>query len=223
MIKESKEVIIIGTGGFAAELVEYIYDNNKNSNIQIKIKGYLDINDLNHKHYLLKEPFLGNEDDYEFASNQIVYIAVGNEKIRKNIMSKLIHNKNINFENFIHHSVKIPDSSSIGIGNIMVPNVTIGPKVTIGNFNVINYNCAIAHDCKVGNHNIFSPNVYIAGYCKIGNNNFMSISTSLVPSKKIDNNNKVQAGVVVNQDISNYNIIFSMEKIKYMPIYKTKL
>lgn len=214
-----KEVIILGTGGLAAELVSYIYANNKYYNGKTKIKGYLDINDNNYKKYNFIEPFLGNENEYNFNEKDIVYIAIGNDRIRNNLIL-LLENKNIIFENFIHYTALISRDSTIGRGNIIGPNVIVGPNTIIGDFNLINYNCSIAHDSFLGNRNIFSPNVNITGYCTIGNENFFSLSTGLTPNIKIGNNNKIQAGIIVNKDVENDSIVFSLNQIKTIPIYK---
>ena len=215
---EHIDVFIVGAGGFAAELTEYIVDNNNNTNKRINIKGYFDINIENYKKYDFKAPFLGNEVDYDFKEGSIVLIASGDSNLRKKVVENLQYKK-IKFENFIHYSCLISRTSKIGKGNIICPNVIIGPNTVIGNFNLINYKTALPHDCEVGNLNTFSPNVQITGYCKIGNMNFFGVSSGCTPKTTIGNNNKIQAGVIVAKKVSDKSIVFSMEKIKSMKLY----
>ena len=215
-----KKVYIIGTGGFAAELTEYINDNNKlNTLEQIVIEGYFDINDKNYQHYNFQSPFLGDEKNYSFPENSILYIAIGDNNIRKKII-QFFEGKNIIFENFIHHTCIISSSAKYGKGNIFCPHVIIGPKTILGDFNLVNYKTAIPHDCTVGSHNIFSPNVNITGYSTIVNNNFFGTSSTVLPNIQIGNNNKIQAGVTVLKNISNNNIVFTTNLMKNMVIYK---
>lgn len=216
-----KEVIILGTGGFASELVDYIYDNNKYSDEKINIVGFLDINNENYLKYSFNEPFLGSEDTYEIKDEYTYYLAIGNDKVRKNIIEK-IKLKGIEFENFIHHSVILSRNTNIGKGNIFAPNVIIGPNTFIGDYNLFNYNTSIAHDCKVGNNNNFAPNVTITGYCEIVDDNLFGVSSGLTPNITVGNNNKVQAGLIINKTISDHNIVFSTVKINSMPIYRGK-
>jgi len=212
-------VYIIGTGGFAAELTEYIIDNNRLDDEQIKIQGYFDINDKNYKHYGFVAPFLGDERTYNFPENSNIYIAIGDNLLRNKIID-FFTDKHVNFENFIHHSCLIASSAKLGIGNIICPEVIIGPKTVLNNHNLINYRAAIPHDCEIGSKNVFSPNINITGYTTIGDNNFFGISCSAIPNIKIGSSNKIQAGITVDKNIQDNNIVFSMNKIKTMVLYK---
>ena len=217
-----KKVYIIGTGGFAAELTEYIFDNNKYENSdEINIQGYFDLNDENYKRYNFHAPFLGDEKKYNFPKDAILYIAIGDNSIRRYVIEYFIH-KDIIFENFIHHSCLIASSAKLAQGNILCPHVIIGPNTVLGEYNLLNYKTAIPHDCQIGKQNVFSPNVNITGDTIIGNNNFFGISCSALPNILIGNNNKIQAGVTVDKKITDNNIVFTMNKIKTMVLYHEK-
>lgn len=217
-----KEVYIIGTGGFAAELTEYIIDNNNNKQSEeIQIKGYFDINDNNYQIYNYSSPFLGSEDEYSFEEESYLYIAIGDNRIRNKIIESL-KDKNVKYENFIHHSCLISSTSKLGKGNILCPYTIIGPNTIIGDFNLLNYRTALPHDCILGNNNVFSPNVNFTGYTIIKDNNFFGTSCSFTPNLKIGSNNKIQAGITVNKNIVNGNIVFTMDKIKLMELYNEK-
>jgi len=214
-----EKIIILGTGGFAAELTEYIKSNNKYSKKQLEIVGYLDINKKNYFKYGFSAPFLGHEEVYTFKKDEFGIVAVGEENARQKIIAYLLKN-NVKVINFIHHSAIVASSSKIGVGNIICPNVIIGPNVIINDFNILNYNCAIAHDSILGKMNIFSPNVQITGYSTIGSNNFFGVSSACTPNINIGNYNKIQAGITVSINVEDGNIIFSMDKIKKMKIYQ---
>lgn len=215
-----KKVYIIGTGGFAAELTEYILDNNRYED-EISILGYFDLNDENHKLYNFEAPFLGKEKEYNFPKNSILYLAIGDNIIRKNVID-YFKDKHVMFDNFVHHSCLLASSSILGKGNILCPHVIIGPKTILGDHNLLNYKTAIPHDCKIGTENVFSPNINITGYTTIGNNNFFGISCNTLPNINIGNNNKIQAGITVGKSITNNNIVFAMNKIKTMVLYNEK-
>ena len=46
-----KDIYIVGTSGFASEVTEYILDNG-----EYRVKGYFDINEINHKKYKYQHP-----------------------------------------------------------------------------------------------------------------------------------------------------------------------
>lgn len=214
-----KKCIIVGTGGFAAEITDYIHENNKYSSEKTEIFGYLDISENNYVKYGFAAKFLGCEDSFVFTDEYEIYVAVGNDKVRSALIEKL-KSKNANLPNFIHHSVRISPSAEIGRGNIFCPNVIIGPASSIGDLNIINYYTSIAHDCYVGDGNIFSPSIQVTGYCQIGNNNFFGSMSGVTPAIKIGNNNKIQAGIIVNKNIDDNSIVFTTTQIKNMVIYK---
>ena len=100
------------------------------------------------------------------------------------------------------------------------PYCLIGPKAKIGNFNFLISSVAIGHDSKVGDNNIFSPNCCIAGHSEIGQSNFFGLNSAVIPSKKIGNKNKIQAGMIVDKDLKNNEVIFHRFKEKINIITK---
>lgn len=218
-----KNVIILGTGGCASEVTFYIQDHNSKTGIheQITILGYLDYEDhlQNHYHkYHFKYPVLGDVDSYIPKPNEEVLIAVSNIPYRKTVIEKLLA-KNSKIGSFIHCSSIIPRFSHIGIGNIIYPFCIIEEYSHIGDFNLLTAYSYISHDCKVGNNNFFSI-AGIAGNVIVGNNNFFGIRSSVIPGINIGDNNKIQAGMIVDQNITNDTTIFYRYKERVLAIPK---
>lgn len=214
-----KELYIIGAGGFAAELTEYIHQNNSIQKEQITILGYFDLDVKQYEAYSYDAPFLGNEREYKFSSEDKVLIAIGDVNIRTKAI-EYFESMNIEIENFSHYTALIAATAKIGKGNIFCPYTIIGPNTIVGNFNLLNYYCAIPHDCKIGDFNVFSPNIQITGYCEVGNKNLFGVSSGMKPNISIKNNNKIQPGLIVDKNVKNNSLIFKVEKIKIMELYK---
>jgi len=214
-----KNIIIVGTGGFAAEILEYIHANQKFvDNFDYIVKGFLDINDKNHKHYGFEYPLLGDETNYIIDENDVFILGIGEielMEVRKKIVNTL-KSKGATFINLIHHTVHIPKSTILGEGNIVAPFSVIGPNSKIGNYNAINYHSSIAHDSSIGNYNILSPSTTITGWVNVGSMNFFGTSTSIIPSVNVGDFNKIQSGVVVEKDIKDGSFVFSSIKVKKM-------
>jgi len=202
-------LVIVGCGGFAIEVVQYVKDNNNKIGFdELIIKGFLDIDDDNFVKYRLPGVFLGHERDYIPDRDDHFVIANGNINIRNEIIDTLTL-KEVKFINLIHHTARISDYACIGKGNIICPFSIVGPRSMIGDHNLINYHCAVAHDADIGSYNVFSPNVQITGFVKIGDSNFFGTSVTVIPSVAIGSHNVIQAGTVLFDNVEKARLVFA--------------
>lgn len=218
-----RNVIILGTGGCAAEVTFYIEDHNNkvNSNEQINILGYIDYADHIKDHYEkynFEAPVLCDIDNYNPKPDEEVLIAVMNLNFRKEMISALI-SKKAKIGSFIHHSVIKPKNMSLGIGNIVFPFCILEKHAHIGNYNLLTSYSFISHDCVVGDNNFFSI-AGIAGAVKVGNNNYFGIRSLVIPGIQIGNNNVIQAGMIVDKNIKDDTTIFYRYKEQVLAIPK---
>ena len=215
-------LIIIGIGAASAELTNFIEHSQNHKKNKFNIKGYLDLNSnkINiFKKYSFKYPYLGSYKDYKFKKNESYILTINDIIIRTEIIN-FLERKKINLVNYIHHSAIVAKSAKIGVGNIIYPYCLIGPNEKIGNFNFLNSNVAIGHDSKIGSNNIFSPNCCIAGHAEVGKNNFFGLHSAVIPKTKVGNNNTIQAGMIVDKDLKNNEVIFHKFKEKIQIIKK---
>ena len=218
-----KNVIILGTGGCAAEITFFIEDNNSKvqENERINILGYIDYADHVKDHYdrySFKAPVLCDIDSYEPKPDEEVLLAVMDISFRKKMIEKL-KSKNARIGSFFHHNVIKPKELTIGEGNIVGPFCMLEKFATIGNYNLMISYCSISHDCVLGDNNFFSDTV-IAGSTKIGNNNFFGIRSFTKPGIEIGNDNIIQAGMLVDKNITDNTTVFYRFKEKVMVIPK---
>lgn len=220
-----RNVVILGTGGCAAQLKFYIEDNNSkvNEESQIKILGYIDY-EYNIKDYYEKydysEPVLCDIDNYRPNPNEEVLIAIMNVDYRMKMINKLL-NKKAKIGSFCHHSVIISKDQIMDEGNIIFPFCMIFENAIIGKYNLFTSYSFISHDCVVGDNNFFSM-AGIAGHVKIGNNNYFGIRSTVIPKIEIGDNNVIQAGMVIDKNVKNDTTVFYRFKEKVMVIPKTE-
>ena len=211
-----KDIVIIGSGGFGAEVVQYIHDNqNSKEEFHYKIKGFVDVDNVSYEKYQYEYPLLGN-DTYQVEKNDVFVVAIaGSERMarRKSIVQALLR-KNAIFVNLMHHTCSISNGINIGQGNIIAPYVIIGPETKIGNFNVINYQSSIAHDSNIGDFNVLSPGTIITGGVKMHDENFFGTSASVLPYISIGSNNKIQSGVVLDKNIDSNLFVYNNTRNK---------
>ncbi|MGB5781108.1 MAG: hypothetical protein WBM42_04495, partial [Eudoraea sp.] len=101
-----RDVIILGTGGCAAEVTFYIEDHNSkvSEEERINILGYIDyaenVKDYYEK-YNFKAPLLCDIDEYEPKPDEEVLIAVMDIEFKQK-MIKALKDKNAKIGSFIH-------------------------------------------------------------------------------------------------------------------------
>ncbi|MBL7873732.1 MAG: acetyltransferase [Cyclobacteriaceae bacterium] len=200
---EATKIIIIGAGGHAAELRDYINHNNAvRPNATIQVVGFIDDNEMNYHHYQFPEPFLGTIGDHKIRKDVSYLMGIANLEFRKPIIESF-KKQGGKFIGFIHPTVILSPSAVIGEGVVISHNASVGPKVTIGNFNMLNSRCTIGHDSVIGNYNFISPQVAISGNTHIGDENLLGTNSCTLPGITIGNNNKIAAGMVVFKPVGN--------------------
>lgn len=216
-----KKIIIIGAGGHAAEIVEYIeYINLASKDTIYDILGLLDNTKSYYKHYKFEYKFLGNIDSHSINKEAYYVLGIGDLSIRKKIIKKYLL-KEAKFETIIHPTSLISSTATIGEGSIISHNVSLGPKAKIGKFCVINSRSTIGHDSEIDDNNFISPQVVLGGFTKLGSNNLLGTNSCLIPNIKIGNYNKIMAGMTVVNNVNDNEVVFYRFKEKLIVRNKT--
>jgi len=133
-----------------------------------------------------------------------LYISVGNNENRKRIASQF----NANFPSFVHNSVAVFRSVSIGKGTMIHPNVVLDAKVNIGNFCIVNNNATVSHNVVVEDFVHISIQVAIAGGVSIGEGALIGAGSILLPEIKVGKWATIGAGAIVTKDVPDYAVIY---------------
>lgn len=190
----NKRMYIIGAGGHAKVVISTAKELN------FRITGVFD-DDLNKKgSHLLDIPILGplseikNEDGY-------FIIAIGDNKIRKEIFETLCGLKNISYVKIIHPKAFVDDKARIGDGTVVFAGAIIQTNTKIGNHCIINTACSIDHDCEIKDFCHIAPGVNLAGGVKVGEGTFVGIGSCVIPNVEIGEWSQIGAGSVVVSNI----------------------
>lgn len=215
-----QEIIIIGAGGHAAEIDEYLKHNRRVTGVkEFKVIGFLDDNPENYLHYKFSAPLLGNVKEHRVVNGVHYIIGIAGLEYRRPIVERFLEEGG-HFTTIIHCSSYISESATIGTGSIIGPNVNVGPNVRIGNYTLINARCSMGHDTMVGNYNFVSPNVCLSGFTIVGDGNLFGINSATIPGIKIGSRNKIAAGMILDQDIDDDTVVFHRFKEKVLAIPK---
>lgn len=196
-----KKIIMIGAGGHAAELRDYINHSNAARPLQqIVVLGYIDDEENNYYHYEFSEEYLGAIENHVIRKDVFYLMGIANLDYRRSIIESFKSNK-AKFIGLIHPTAIISPTAEFGEGVVISHNASVGAKVIIGDFNMLNSRCTIGHDTIIGDYNFISPQVAISGYTKIGDENLIGTNSCTIPNMVIGNRNRIAAGMVVYKPV----------------------
>lgn len=214
------DVIIVGAGGHAAEIEEYIkYNQTKGGSERINIIGFLDDNPENYKRYRFSSPLLGNVEGHQIVTNCNYIIGIAGLANRRRIVERFVQ-EGAKFISVLHASAYVSGSAIVGKGSIIGPNVNLGPNVRIGNYTLINARCSLGHDTIIGNYNFISPNVCFSGFSEVGDENLFGINSATIPGIKVGDRNKIAAGIILDQNVGNDTVVFYRFKERIIAVPK---
>ena len=215
-----KKIILVGTGGHAAEVREYIhYHNRAKPNEPLEILGFLDVNDELHKKYGFSEPYLGTAEEHNVILDAEYMFCFDNMVYKDKLISSY-RIKGAKFLTFIHPTALISESCKIGEGVLVSHNASIGPKAVIGDFNILNSRCTIGHDTVLNKYNFISPQVSLSGNTVVGSYNLFGVNSATIPDIIIGDNNIIGAGSIVTRNIENNFVVVGVpgKKIKNIKV-----
>ena len=218
-----QKIIIVGAGGHAAEIDEYVrYSAKTTSGPFMQIIGLIDDNPLSHKAYKYSAPWLGTIADHKIVEDAEYLLGIADLQYRRLITEKLL-SRGARFATFIHPSAYVSESSKIGQGVVVAPSVNLGPNVVIGDFTLVNSRCSLGHDTTVGKYNFISPNVCFSGFTSIGDENLFGINSCTIPEIKVGNRNKIAAGMVLDHNVDDDSTVFYRHKERVIAVPKQSL
>jgi len=217
-----KDVIIVGAGGHGAEIDEYIkYSQKSTGRKELNVLGFLDDNPDNYARYKFSAPLLGNIKDHKINPGSYYIIGIANLKYRRLFIDRF-KNEGAQFVSFIHCGAYVSESAVIGEGAIIGPNANIGPNVKVGKYTLINSRCSLGHDTVIGDYNFISPNVCFSGFTEVGDENLFGINCATIPGIKVGNRNKIAAGMVLDQNVGDDEVVFYRFKEKVIAVPRGK-
>jgi len=215
-----KQIIIVGSGGHGAELSDYIKYNERISGIkEYEIVGFLDDNPANYANYKFEAPLLGGVRDHVVRTDVKYLMGIANLTYRKLFVERYSKD-GAEFISLIHSTAYISDSATLGTGVVIGPMVNLGPNSVIGDYTLLNSRCSMGHDTKVGKFNFISPNVCFSGFTEIGDENLFGINSATIPTIKVGNRNKIMAGMVLDKNVGDDEVVFYRFKEKVIAVPK---
>ncbi len=196
------DIAIIGSGGFAKEVLTVLRDINKlhPEEERYNILGFVDenvgeiINGL---------PVIGTDEFVnETTAPLSLVFAIGDPRLKKKIRLKYT-NPLIAFPTIIHPSVIIGDSEyvEIGEGCIICAGAIITSNIKIGNYVTVNLLTTIGHDTIIKDFCSFMPSVNVSGEVICGECVYCGTGAKIINQLEIGENTIIGAGALVAKNL----------------------
>lgn len=193
-------MIVIGAKGFAKEVLEVLYSQNKLKKLVFFDNISTEVPELLFGHF----PVLKNENEVKthFKTHGTQFtLGLGNPKHRFQ-MAELLKSWGGELTSVISDQTEIGHYDiSIGDGCNIMPNTIIANGSQIGQGCIIYYNTIVTHDCIVGDFAELSPGATLLGGCQIGSFSQIGSNATILPGIKIGKNVVIGAGAVVKIDV----------------------
>ncbi len=151
-----RPIVIVGYGGFGREVYWLAKDCGR------EVKGFLDDEALSGDYGRYR--VLGPLQDATKHQDADYIIAIGNPRVRKAVVSKLIHISSPTFATLVHPSVMLDFSSvTIGEGSLICAGCVGTVDFSLGKHVIVNLKSTLAHDDAIGDFVTVAPLVAISG------------------------------------------------------------
>lgn len=199
------ELIIVGGGGFAEEIISIINNiNDINSDSYIEVIGYYDDNNKN----MSSIHYLGKIEDFISEENVKInfFIAIGDNKQRKKIANKFMSKQNLKPYTIIHPTSILMNKTQIGNGVYIGPFSYIGVDVCIGDFSIVNTHSVVGHHVKIGNFAQVCPGAVLTGGSSMNDLSIIGSNASTYPKINIGSLSTLGSNSFATEDIDNVQI-----------------
>lgn len=194
------DLYIIGSGDFGRE-VAWCVERINNVTPTWNLKGFIDDNETKWKTKEDGYIVLGDCEYLKQQENAYAVCAVGNAKVRKQIIEKL-SNSGVRFATIVDPSVILSKRVSIGEGTIICAGTIITVDIEIGNHVIINLDCTLGHDDAIADYVTIYPSVNISGNVTVGECSELGTGMQIIQGKNIAPNTIIGAGAVVVKDLN---------------------
>lgn len=194
---KEKNIYIIGAGTYGEAMYELATLNG------YKVKGYYDEDEKKINSLVMGVKVIGKFSELkteDIVGNEYI-VAIGNNKIRNKIMTKI--NESGGFTpTLIHPTAVISESATIGKGVYIQANAYIWTKVNISDYCIISPNVVIAHHSSLGKACLVSTLTGVGASIVIEDNVFIGMGSTIMTGVScIGENSVIGAGAVVIKDI----------------------
>jgi sugar O-acyltransferase (sialic acid O-acetyltransferase NeuD family) len=150
-----KSIVIVGFGGFGREVAWLAKECER------EVLGFLDDNAKPGKQDAYT--ILGGLDSWSDYPDSEFVVAIGNPRVRKLVVEKMVAQGVDAFATLIHPSVKMGESVNVGKGTMICAGCIATVDIAIGNHVILNLNVTVGHDGVISDYVTVAPMAALSG------------------------------------------------------------
>ena len=185
-----ENLLIIGAGGHGKVVAEAAKLEGKYNKI-----SFLDDGNLKS---VLDYPVIGCINDYKTLKEEYKYafVAIGNNKVRLNLIKNLI-NEGYIVPKIFHPKSVISEYSNIGVGTVVLSGAVINVDTKIGNGCILNINSTLDHDSIIEDGCHISSGAVIRSMVKVKRLSTIKANACVTQGKIIEEEIIINAGETI--------------------------
>jgi sugar O-acyltransferase (sialic acid O-acetyltransferase NeuD family) len=208
------DLIIIGAGGFAREIRQFIPQCFPAGTV--RLKGFLSHNPRDLEQFDIPQPILAAPETYVPEENDRFLLGIGDTEHRRRVTETLLE-RNAVFVSMIYPTAYIDQSAKLGTGCIIYPFATIMNEARLGNFVAMNIYSSAGHDTQIGQYCNLSPYATMNGFSVLDDDVFLGTHASVLAYNRVGRGSKVSANSVVTQNVGPSTLVFGVPG-RHMPL-----
>ena len=204
-----KKIVLIGASGHGKVVADIA-----------RLNGYEDISflDDNEDNSVCgKYSVVGKTDCYKDFDCDF-FVSIGNARVRKHIMEKLICDEK-SLPVLIHPNSIIAEDVSIDVGTVVMAGIVINSGTSIGKGCIINTCSSVDHDNSIGDYVHIAVGAHLCGTVKVGNDTWIGAGATLINNISIFDGCVIGAGAVIIDDINERGTYVGVPAKKYENSY----
>jgi sugar O-acyltransferase (sialic acid O-acetyltransferase NeuD family) len=222
MVRESMHdnevcrIILVGFGGMAMELLDYLQvcratTNFRNSMAPLTRDGeveiaYIDDQDRSDRSSKLGIANRGKIVGYVPRECEWLIVTVGDPGSRARLWESMRETTG-RFASFIHPSAIVSPTAKIGDGVVVGPMAMINAGAIVGDNVLVNCYASVSHGAVVGDHSVLSPYVSVLGDARIGRECLLGSKASVFPRVAVGDRCIIDAHSYAKMDVPEDHII----------------
>lgn len=197
-----QDLIIVGAGGFARELLEIVRGINAaatDGEPVWNVLGFLDDNPDALAGKKCDYKVIGAISDWQPKENEYFALGIAEPHTKEKITAAL-DARGVKWACILAPTALIAASAAYGRGFVAYPRASLGPDAVVGDF-VTLLSTGLGHDAQVGDFCTISSYVGVNGYVKLGKRVYIGSHASLLPNITVGDDGYVGIGSVVVRSV----------------------
>ncbi|MEM0998224.1 MAG: NeuD/PglB/VioB family sugar acetyltransferase [Bacteroidota bacterium] len=194
-----KQLIIVGAGGFAREVLWLFQDCNRRRERPIELLGFVAETEKNH---IKGIPVLGNDNRaFQQLDREVRFIvAIGDPRRRREIAIQYLK-QGFSAHRLVHPRVQMAEDVRIGAGSIVCAGAVLTTNIELGDFVIVNLNATVGHDAVLDHFATVHPGANVSGGAQIGEGAEIGSGAVVLPGIKMGAGAVLGAGGVAVHDL----------------------